>query len=92
MIRIIAGMLFLTALGHAVAGDIYRCEGEDGTVEFSQQPCDDRGKTVKLEGDSRLMSEDAIWNAQSPTSLVSSFWTSALASWSPMALTFRATW
>jgi len=52
-----------------VGSNVYRCEGEDGSMIFSQQPCADDADRVELENGSEGMGESAIESAETDTEI-----------------------
>lgn len=48
MYRIAILTLFLIFSAGAVASEVYRCQGEDGSLVFSQQPCADDAERIRL--------------------------------------------
>lgn len=64
MIKVMIAVFFLAGAASALGSEIYRCEGEDGSTVFSQQPCGDDADTVRLGGGTDRIGGDAIQSAE----------------------------
>jgi|GEM_PF-5351362 len=65
MVRSFIFILCLTWAVTTFGSNIYRCEGEDGSTIFSQQPCAEDADRVDLDNGAGALSESSIESATS---------------------------